>query len=164
MLLNPVRAGLVSHPADWPWSSYCATIGEILDTPAWLDAARLLNCFSHTATIAIPAFRQFVDAGLHAASPWKDLRQTIYLGDESFINLAQTRMLEARRRDAEIPRLQRLHPSDTLDDIFTCADDIVSAAVTAYRTGRFTMRQIADHLGVHYSTISRLLARVEMLG
>jgi DNA-binding MarR family transcriptional regulator len=25
------------------------------------------------------------------------------------------------------------------------------------------MRQIADHLGVHYSTVSRLLAKVEML-
>jgi len=25
------------------------------------------------------------------------------------------------------------------------------------------MRQIADHLGVHYSTISRMIARTEML-
>ena len=25
--LNPVRAGLVAHPAEWPWSSYRATAG-----------------------------------------------------------------------------------------------------------------------------------------
>jgi putative transposase len=28
---NPVRAGLCSHPRDWPWSSYRALVGE---TPA----------------------------------------------------------------------------------------------------------------------------------
>jgi len=42
-------------------------------------------------------------------------------------------------------------------------DDICSAVLTAYCSGHFTMRQIADHLGVHYSTISRLLIRMEML-
>ncbi len=25
----------------------------------------------------------------------------------------------------------------------------------AYQTGNFTLRQIADHFGVHYSTVSR---------
>ena len=42
--LNPVRAGLVSHPAEYPWSSYAAnsqgrldpTYGELLNAP--LDA------------------------------------------------------------------------------------------------------------------------------
>jgi REP element-mobilizing transposase RayT len=26
-VLNPVRAGLAEHPAEWPWSSYRATLG-----------------------------------------------------------------------------------------------------------------------------------------
>jgi REP-associated tyrosine transposase len=26
-VLNPVRAGLVRHPVEWPWSSYRATVG-----------------------------------------------------------------------------------------------------------------------------------------
>jgi putative transposase len=41
--LNPVRAGLCSSPAGWPWSSYSATAGldpqpEFLDTGALLGA------------------------------------------------------------------------------------------------------------------------------
>jgi REP element-mobilizing transposase RayT len=31
VVLNPVRAGVVAAPGDWPWSSYRATLGE---TPA----------------------------------------------------------------------------------------------------------------------------------
>lgn len=29
IVLNPVRAGMVSSPSEWPWSSYRATAGEI---------------------------------------------------------------------------------------------------------------------------------------
>ena len=28
VVLNPVRAGLVSHPGEWEWSSYLVTVGE----------------------------------------------------------------------------------------------------------------------------------------
>ena len=27
IVLNPVRAGMVNHPKDWKWSSYCPTVG-----------------------------------------------------------------------------------------------------------------------------------------
>jgi hypothetical protein len=27
--INPVRAGLCGHPADWPWSSYRALVGDV---------------------------------------------------------------------------------------------------------------------------------------
>jgi hypothetical protein len=111
---------------------------------------------------AIRAFRQFVDAGLFAHSPWKDLRQEIYLGDELFIGNAQIRMLEARRHDTEIPKHQRSNAPKPLAAVFGSSHDASSAILTAYHSGHFTMRQIADYLGVHYSTISRLLARIEM--
>jgi REP-associated tyrosine transposase len=35
--LNPVRAGLASHPEDWRWSSHRAQLG-IDPTPAWLES------------------------------------------------------------------------------------------------------------------------------
>jgi putative transposase len=162
VLLNPVRAGLVRHAANWRWSSYRATAGQTA-APEWLAASHLLRHFSTNAAEAIHEFRGFVDAGLSARSPWEALRQEIYLGDEHFIELTQARMAEARRRDTEIPRPQRLAVPTSLDALFTDADDIPTAVIAAYRSGQFAMRQIADHLGVHYSTISRLLARIEML-
>jgi putative transposase len=36
--LNPVRAGLVSHPEDWPWSSYRVHLGIDL-RPPWIETA-----------------------------------------------------------------------------------------------------------------------------
>lgn len=162
VLLNPVRAGLIRRASNWRWSSYRSTIGAAM-APQWLATAELLRRFSTSAVGAIGEFRCFVDAGLAARSPWKDVRQEIYLGDERFIESAQIRMLEARREDAEIPQTQRLKAPATLDDLFTGAGDIPSAVSHAYRSGQFTMRQIADHLGVHYSTVSRLLARMEVL-
>ena len=106
VLLNPVRAGLVAHAREWPWSSYRPTVGDG-NAPEWLAVAELLSEFSSNAATALNAFRQFVDAGVSAPAPWKELRQEIYLGDQSFIETVQARMLEARRTDREIRRPQR---------------------------------------------------------
>ena len=40
--LNPVRAGLCIDPADWPWSSYAATVG-LKEAPWFFDAAPLVD-------------------------------------------------------------------------------------------------------------------------
>jgi REP element-mobilizing transposase RayT len=40
--LNPVRAGLCHSPADWPWSSYAATVG-LTTPPSFLNASAFLG-------------------------------------------------------------------------------------------------------------------------
>ena len=44
VVMNPVRAGLVKHPEEWPWSSYRATAGFSL-VPAFLAARSTLRLF-----------------------------------------------------------------------------------------------------------------------
>jgi putative transposase len=57
--LNPVRARLCDEPADWPWSSYLATLG--LSRPApWLSVDRVLELFALDRRRARTAFRSFV--------------------------------------------------------------------------------------------------------
>src|SRR5882672_4165563 len=157
VLLNPVRAGIVAHARDWRWSSFLSTVGEVT-APRWLAVPDVLACFAPDVARAARAFHGFVDAGISARSPWTALSQDIYLGDEAFIERTQALMLDARRRDSEIPRPQRTKKPASLADIFVDTSEVASGILTAYRSGRFTMRQIADHLGVHYSTVSRLLA------
>jgi REP element-mobilizing transposase RayT len=41
---NPVEAGLCATPAEWPWSSYAATIG-LAELPSFVDPTRILRCF-----------------------------------------------------------------------------------------------------------------------
>jgi REP-associated tyrosine transposase len=41
---NPVRAGIVQRPEEWPWSSYAAIVG-VRACPAFLDSALTLQLF-----------------------------------------------------------------------------------------------------------------------
>jgi hypothetical protein len=63
--LNPVRAGLCAHPADWPWSSYRATIGR--ERPRFLSAEPMLALFGRRETSARAAYEAFVADGLRRA-------------------------------------------------------------------------------------------------
>jgi REP element-mobilizing transposase RayT len=56
--LNPVRAGLTSHPEDWPWSSYRAELG-VDAKPLWVDTDWSIRLHG-----SIVGLRRFVAAGM----------------------------------------------------------------------------------------------------
>jgi REP-associated tyrosine transposase len=58
--LNPVEAGLVQAPADWPWSTYAGTVG--LAAPhTFVADDRVLSALNTTSARAIRALRAFVE-------------------------------------------------------------------------------------------------------
>jgi hypothetical protein len=61
----------------------------------------------------------------------------------------------------DIPKVQRcLHPQ-ALDDFVKAHGDRREAMAAAYLSGAYTMKAIATHFGVHYSTVSRTIRRVK---
>jgi len=64
-------------------------------------------------------------------------------------------------RLSEVPRKQRLLKRTPLEEIFAGADTTDAGIFKAYHEHGYTMREIAEHLGVHYATVSRHLRRVE---
>lgn len=60
----------------------------------------------------------------------------------------------------EVPRLQYLVSRPSLGEIFRNTEDKATIA-GAYREHGYTMKEIADHLSVHYATISRRLRKHE---
>ena len=60
VVLNPVRAGMVWRPADWPWSSYRATTGFVTG-PDFLDVAWLVQEFGAPLDLARLRYREFVE-------------------------------------------------------------------------------------------------------
>ena len=66
VVLNPVRAGLVRHPADWRWSSYRATVG-LVARPPFLTLDTILGFFARDANSARAAYEAFVLAELPAS-------------------------------------------------------------------------------------------------
>jgi len=63
--LNPVRAGLVRDPEQWPWSSLRALLGHER-APSFLDIETVLAKFGAAKATARRRLRTFIRAGLAA--------------------------------------------------------------------------------------------------
>lgn len=51
VVLNPVRAGMVSDAGDWPWSSYRAMLGKV-GAPDWLETDEVFGRFGQDRVTA----------------------------------------------------------------------------------------------------------------
>jgi putative transposase len=154
VVLNPVRAKMVRRAQDWPWSSYRATAG-LEDTPLFLTTGWVLEQFAASRAKAQKAYREFVSQG-RGVAVWENLRGQIYLGGDAFIEEHAAELAPVR----EIPKgqLAVLRPP-----LAALVDDPNNAAAIAraYIEHRYTQQEIADHLGVHSSTISRRVRSVD---
>jgi putative transposase len=84
--MNPVRAGLVRRPEQWPWSSYRAHTGRV-QAPQWLHSAELHRRIAPRAPRREGpwGYARFVaeDRGVNL---WDAaLAGRIYLGGEAFV-------------------------------------------------------------------------------
>ena len=150
VVLNPVRAEMVNDAADWPWSSHRAMLGAV-ETPDWLTCDWLLRQFGVTRTKAVARYVDFVRAGIGLPPIWDQLRQQIYLGSGAFVARMQAE-IESADCLAEVPRAQRRAPAKPLSEYLQHGR---CGMAEAYATGDYTLKQIADCFGVHYSTVSR---------
>jgi putative transposase len=152
VVLNPVRAGMRPHPAEWPWTSYRATTG-LADAEPFLTTDWLLAQFAPTRRLAQRRYRAFVEEGL--AEALEEQVRGERLGDADFLreSFGFDPPLE------EIPRVQVEPLPPLLDEIFAAAPRF--PVVQAYRRHGYTLSQIAKYLGCSYSTVSRRLRREE---
>jgi REP element-mobilizing transposase RayT len=158
VVLNPLRACMVDDVADWAWSSYRAMVGTDM-APVWLEADWLLGQFAIKRRAAVSAYKDFVRAGVGLESLWSDLNAQVFLGDETFVERMQALLPDTDLR--EVPRLQRRVPARALSDYAQSAHSDREAMAKAYRTGAYTLKQIADYFGVHYSTVSRAVIKFD---
>jgi REP element-mobilizing transposase RayT len=159
VVLNPVRARMVEAAGDWPWSAYRAQVGE-LSAPWWLDTDWLLGQFGDRVGPAIRAYEAFVAAGVGAENPLEEVRDRLYLGDDAY-GEALALLGGEYRRLREVSKAQKRPLAGSLAEYATHWPDRRQAMARAYRSGAYTMREIADHFGVHYMTVSRAVHRFE---
>ena len=60
--LNPVRAGIVENPADYPWSSYAWYVGRRKPALTWLTMDFLLSLVCESRARAITALQSFTES------------------------------------------------------------------------------------------------------
>ncbi len=162
VVLNPVRTQAVERPEQWKWSSYRETAG--LGKPhLCLSRDWVLGQFDKERREAEQGYRAFVKAGRGAESIWQQVKGQSLLGEEDFMQklIGYVRGLEEIK---EIPRSQRYVTRPALPKLLTkkvlnekaVRDRKIVEAVERYG---YAQKAVADFLGMHYSTISRLANR-----
>lgn len=159
VVLNPVRAKSSSHPGEWKWSSYRATLGQAT-VPDWLTIDEILSHFGARRSLAQEKYREYVAQAIGAPTIWEDLKAQSILGTEGFAE-ALTDHVTGKNTVGEIPKEQRLLGRPPLKQLFNQTakkkakrDQLIADAV--YHHG-YSQIEVARHLGLHYSTISRLI-------
>lgn len=154
VVLNPVRAQMVKDAADWPWSSYQATISQALPLRC-LQVEWLLSQFASNRDEATARYQDFVRAGVGLPSVWGKLKSQIFLGEKAFVERLQKHIQVESGDLKEIPKAQRRPPGEPLSDYVETCPNAKEGMRKAYESGDYTLQQIANAFGVHYSTVSR---------
>ena len=155
IVLNPVRAGIVSAAQEWEWSSYGATSGPVKRAP-FLHTDWILGQFSAELPTARRAYSRFVLAGIGQESPWSGVQGGIVLGNEEFLRSVRS-FFQVKEDRQEIPRKERYAPRPSLADLLGKGDSGVDRIIEAHNRYRYTLKEIGDHLGIHYATVSRII-------
>ena len=158
VVLNPVRARMVDSPGDWPWSSYCACVQDQF-APAWLDTDWLLGQFGAQRRLARLEFAKFVGQGKGLASPLLATKHQLLLGDAPFIERHRAALKPEALREVSIAHRRSVAlPLQAFQDQHANRND---AMAQAYRSGAYTMADIAQFFKVHYMTVSRAVRAFE---
>ena len=160
VVLNPVRARVVEYPAKWEWSSFNGTRGGQAPHPC-LATDWVLGQFAKDRARAQREYQRFVEEGIGGESVWSDVQAQAILGRSDFVK-RMAGYVEGQQAIQEIPRRQRLVNRPDLATIFAESTTITKsdrnkAMRSAVEEFGYRQKEIADHLGMHYSTVSRLI-------
>jgi len=157
--LNPVRARMARSIKDWRWSSYRATAG-LEENAQCLTTDWVLAGFAKTKNVAQQRYRDFVQQGKGQPSPWTQLKNQIFLGDDDFVNAMQ-RKLDPEQSLKGIPKKQMQAPAKPLVYFAERYKTRDAGMAQAYLSGHYTLEQVGEHFGVSYATVSRAVKRAE---
>jgi REP element-mobilizing transposase RayT len=170
--LNPVRAGIVSNPEDYPWSSYRSYIGEG-NVTEWLKREFILGYFGKRTADAMKKYRKFVEdmLGEEYESPLKNTFGTAILGTAGFIETITATHLSTKEVERDVPALRQFASNPSLEEIRTAVntqivgDEKLARQAGMYLCHRYSgekLRTIGELYNVRESAIteaSRLFPR-----
>jgi len=155
VVLNPLRAGMTKTIYAWRWSSYRAMLGKA-EVPNWLETDWILSYFSKRRKTAIKKCQEFVREGVGMPSIWIDLKKQIFLGNEKFITKHQ-KLIDKKQKIEEVPILQKRAVAHSIIDYERRNKNKNEAIIAAFNSGGYTLKELGEHFGYHYSTISRIV-------
>ena len=160
VVLNPVRAKVVGDPRRWKWSSYGGTAG-VEEPHGCLTTDWVLKQFGERRGRAHAKYREFVREGIGGERIYGKVRGQSLLGEEDFVDKL-IGYVKGYEEVKEIPRVQRHLHRPTLEILFKGGamgdkprrDKKIEEAVVRHG---YSQKEVAEHLGMHYSTVSKIL-------
>jgi len=128
---------------------------------------QILGQLASDRKTAEEAYRRFVEDGIAAESIWKDLKGQSILGGFGFVEKMSDHV-KGKESIPEIPKGQRFINRPTIESLFTeevlrdrrARDERVFEAVEKHG---YTQREVADHLRLHFTSVSRIMRTRETM-
>jgi REP element-mobilizing transposase RayT len=170
--LNPFRAGMVSRPEEYPWSSHPSYLG-IVPGPPWLITDWALTRFAGQAELAAERYREFVNDGLREGYR-EDFHRGSFegraLGDDRFIEHVLRQADETRVADITLNQVvASVCEAYRLDAVALhapgkaqpAAEARAVAAVLVRNAAGLALSELAGFLGRDLSGLSQAALRIE---
>lgn len=173
--LNPVRAGIVELPEEYPHSSYSFFTGtNTKKSYKWLTTSYILSMFHKKPEAAKELYRRFVMSNIGKEREFIDLnmKNGWILGDDDFVETIKG-VSGKKPLDPEVPLLKSLRRSEelSLDKVKSVvegcveSDDRLRRSLSIYLSRKYTqktIKEIANFYGnTHYASVSQTWKRVE---
>lgn len=154
VLMNPVRAKLVSHPAEWRWSSYGALTGA---RATCVDIDSLLAAIDPDASIARGQLLDYVDGYADLEMDRLVRTDQRILGSDAF---ARGFAVDTRRASREVPLRERRSGTTPLASLLAEAltrGGGLKAGVLDAVAAQYQIQEIAQCAGLSPRTVARIL-------
>lgn len=164
VVVNPLRVKTVKNLPRYPWSSYRATAGMVA-APSWLHTSWVLSQFGRSSKVAQRKYAEFVAAGEKLPSPLHQVKAQVLLGNAAFSKKMKA-LLSGEVSLQKLPRAPRLLKRPSVNSLFpakTRTDKVLrnEAIRQAYQEHAYSMADIAHAARIHFSTVSKIIKRVE---
>ncbi|MDA0979161.1 MAG: transposase [Proteobacteria bacterium] len=158
VVTNPARLQEGANYASFKWSSYRSLAGQV-KKPAFLFCDDVLGSFGKREKEAQRKYRDYVKGGLDSASPLEQRINQVLLGTPGFLNEMQP-ILQGEKLSKRGPKAARRRWS--LSAIFKKVEEKTrfernGLIKKAHLDHGYTLMEIGDHLGLHYTTVSKVV-------
>lgn len=157
---NPVEAGYVKHPVDWPWSSCRATAG-LAPAPDFLDVEWLRGFFG--APTQVEAQQQYLATISEQLTrdQSEEYLNTLVVGSEDF-KADVRRQIGMSMYDVIVPRSYQALARPSLEQLFATRSDDLEVRNRLIRRAQivhgYRQCEIARTLNLHPNTVSKIVS------
>ena len=158
VVLTPVRSGSLGALKNYRWSSHRAMAGDI-KRPKFLSVDSVLGSFGKRDKENPEKYRQYVRDGVDLDSPLNKRSHQVLLGSPRFLSemqpvlngvkIAKRGPKQAKRRRSLNALFKNIGEGSRVE-----RNEVIKLAHLDYS---YTLMEIGDHIGLHYTTVSKVI-------